>query len=113
LIENLHLIELSNAFSSLVRGSDVPIDTVVFLSYANHLERVGMGVYAKDVVRPSDRIQGMYSKKMSLIHGFPLIGRGNLRQAAGEGAGEDHAVAYQGGQAPPQLSPSDLCPLHE
>jgi hypothetical protein len=87
-IENFSPHEISKAFLDLVRGCDVPVGTVVVISSASHIGRVGTAAYAGDIVKATLLIREVYGKNVRVVHGFPLIPGGLMDESTVRGLRE-------------------------
>jgi len=78
-IENGDLSGLVTAFLDLVTGYDLPVGSVVLLSSAAQLLRIGPAAYSEEVVRACLRIREAYGGTVSTLHGIPVFtdGMGN------------------------------------
>jgi hypothetical protein len=72
-IEDGTLVELVEAFLDLTKGFLVPAGSVVVLSSASHLARVGTAAYAADFVGVRGRLVGVMGGGIELVHGFPIF----------------------------------------
>jgi hypothetical protein len=72
-IENGDLAGLVTAFLDLVTGYDLPVGSVVLLSSAAQLLRIGAAAYSEEVVRACLRIREAYGGTVSSLHGIPIF----------------------------------------
>ncbi len=72
-IENGDLSGLVAAFLDLVTGYDLPVGSVVLLSSAAQLLRIGPAAYSEEVVRACFRIREAYGGTVSSLHGIPIF----------------------------------------
>ncbi len=75
-IENGSLTELVGAFLDLVTGNDLPVGSVVVLSSATLLLRVGPAAYAEELVCAFTRVREAYAGSVRAVHGFPIPQQG-------------------------------------
>jgi hypothetical protein len=66
-------MELANAFLDLANGYDVPVGSVLVLSSASMLLRVGPAAYADAMVRAFARVREVYKSSVRVVHGFPVL----------------------------------------
>jgi hypothetical protein len=71
-IENGSRTELVGAFLDLVMGYDLLVSSVVVLSSATMLLRVGPAAYAKELVCAFTRVREAYAGSVRAVHGFPI-----------------------------------------
>jgi hypothetical protein len=69
-IEDGTLVELIDAFLDITKGFSVPAGSVVVISSASHLARVGTAAEYADV---GDRLRGVVGGGIELVHGFPIL----------------------------------------
>jgi hypothetical protein len=72
-IENGDLAGLVTAFLDLVTGYDLPVGSVVLLSSAAQLLRIGPAAYSEEVVRACLRIREAYGGTVNSLHGIPIF----------------------------------------
>ncbi len=60
------------AFLDLVTGYDLSVSSVVVLSSATMLLRVGLAAYAKELVCAFTRVREAYAGSVRAVHGFPI-----------------------------------------
>jgi hypothetical protein len=72
-IENGSLTELVGAFLDLVTSYDLPVGSVVVLSSATLLLRVGPAAYAEELVW----VREAYAGSVRAVHGFPIPQQGS------------------------------------
>jgi hypothetical protein len=65
--------ELVDAFLDLTKGFLVPVGSVVVLSSASHMARVGTVAYAADFVKARGRLVGVMGGGIELVHGIPIL----------------------------------------
>jgi hypothetical protein len=75
-IENGSLTELVEAFLDLVTGYDLLVGSVVVLSSATLLLRVGPAAYAQELVCAFTRVREAYAGSVRAVHGFPIPQQG-------------------------------------
>jgi hypothetical protein len=57
-------------------GYDLPVGSVVFLSSATILLRVGPAAYAEELVCVFTRVREAYAGSVRAVHGFPITLQG-------------------------------------
>jgi hypothetical protein len=66
-------MELADGFLEAARGFCVPAGSVLVLTSASHLARVGPGAYAQDFMAARQKLRAAYRGGMEIIHGIPLL----------------------------------------
>jgi hypothetical protein len=72
-IEDGTLVELIDAFLDITKGFSVPAGSVVVISSASYLARVGTAAYAAEYADVRDRLRGVMGGGIELVHGFPIL----------------------------------------
>jgi hypothetical protein len=72
-IEDGTLVELIDAFLDITKGFSVPAGSVVVISSASYLARVGTAAYAAEYADVRDRLRVVVGGGIELIHGFPIL----------------------------------------
>jgi hypothetical protein len=72
-IEDGSLRELVTAFPDTTKGFAVPAGSVVVLSSASYLARVGTATYASEFVSVCEHLGGVMGGGVELVHGIPIL----------------------------------------